>query len=108
MNSSGNDFERLLFSLNRQTFEHVRFPGIYVDDPEFLVVIHHRENPVMYLGGYLITIEELAPAILSHAAEYLDCGPFSERLSECPAWFVCRAGTLWLEFSPTRLTYIVK
>ena len=107
MSSLKEEFESLLASLNRQTFEHVRFNGIYIDEPEFLVVLYHQDQPVRYFGGYLVTAEELAVAITGHAADYLQCTVFNDVLAECSARFICRSCEVWFCYSRNKINFVI-
>jgi len=107
MNSLKSEFEVLLIELNRHTFEHVRFHGIFIDEPEFLVVIYHQERPVLYLGGYLAVAEELGVAILSHAAEYLKCSVFDPELQDCKGRVVSPYGDVWFCYNEKQFNYVI-
>jgi hypothetical protein len=97
----------LLVELNRHTFEHVRFHGIFIDEPEFLVVIYHLDRPVLYFGGYLAVAEELAVAVLSHAAEYLKCSVFDPELHACKGRVVSPYGEVWFRYDENKFNYVI-
>lgn len=107
MSSSKAAFELLKRRLGRLTVEHVRYSGIYVDDPDFLVVLYWNGQEAVVFGGYLIELEEAADAILFRASQLIECSMVDPILKYCIARFVCEHGTVQFEYDEEKFSYVV-
>ncbi len=98
-------FEQSKRRLGRLTVEHVRYSGIYVEDPDFLVVLLWQGQEAATFGGHIIELEEAAEAILFRATQLLECSMVDPILKNCTARFVCEHGTVQFEYDEENFTY---
>jgi hypothetical protein len=101
-------YELYLKSLRRLTFEHVRYPGIYVNEPGFLVVLSMHGQDLAVYGGYCIEPEQACDAVLFRAARLLHCSMVNSILTTCSARLVCDHGIVYFEYQPEEYSYQTK
>lgn len=105
MSSSKIAFEQLKRRLGRLTVEHVRYSGIYVDDPDFLVILSWEGQEAAVYGGYIIEVEEAEDAILFRASQLLECSMVDPIMNKCTARFVCEHGSVQFKYDEENFTY---
>ena len=91
--------------LGRLTVEHLRYPDVYVDSPDFLVVLELDGREVSVYGGYIINQRDAEDGILFRASQLLQCSMVDPLLSQCTARFVCEFGTVRFEYLPEDFSY---
>lgn len=88
--------------------EHLNYPGIYVDEPRFLVVMELAGQETAIYGGYFVTRQEAEDGVLFRASQLLQCSMVDPELERCTARLVCEHGQVFFCYQPDEFNYKVQ
>lgn len=94
--------------LNRLSVEHLRYSGIYVDDPAFLVVLVKDGQEAAVYGGYIIEPEDATEGVLFRATQLLECSMVDPVLRHCTATLVSEHGSVQFAYDPLNFNYQIQ